>query len=41
MLGQCSSTLLAHNALAIYTNNLTNNCDNCLWYSTLPVLLLW
>ena len=34
MLGQCSSTLLAYNALAICTYNLTNNCDKYLWYST-------
>ena len=38
MLGQCSSTVLTYNALAICTNNphnnLTNNCDKYLWYST-------
>ena len=30
MLGQCSSTVFTYNALAICTNNLTNNCDNYL-----------
>ena len=36
MLEQCSSTVLTYNALAICTNNLTNNCDKylTLWYST-------
>ena len=33
MLGQCSPNILTYNALAICTNNLTNNCDNYLWYS--------
>ena len=32
MLGQCSSTIL--NVLALYANNLTNNCDKYLWYLT-------
>ena len=27
MLEQCSSTVLTYTALAICTNNLTNNCD--------------
>ena len=34
MLEQCSSTVLTYTALAICTNNLTNNCDKYLWYST-------
>ena len=34
MLEQCSSTVLTYNVLAICTNNLTNNCDKHLWYST-------
>ena len=34
MLEQCSSTVLTYNVLAICTNNLTNNSDKHLWYST-------
>ena len=34
MLGQYSSTIPTYNVLAICTNNLTNNCDKYLWYST-------
>ena len=34
MLEQCSSTVFTYNALATCTNNLTNNCDKYLWYST-------
>ena len=30
MLEQCSSTVLTYTALAICTNNLTNNCDKYL-----------
>ena len=34
MLEQYSSTVLTYTALAICTNNLTNNCDKYLWYLT-------
>ena len=34
MLGQCSSTILTYNVLAICTNNLTNCCDKYLCNST-------